>query len=108
MCGGEIFFAKSFGTVIGILPVNNDEEAIEYMNDSPYGLTASIWTSDFERAKRIGERVETGTFYMNRCDYLDPALPWTGVKDIERGASLSHYGYYPLTQLKSVHLRIKW
>jgi len=99
---------ESFGTVIGILPVNNDEEAIEYMNDSPYGLTASIWTSDFERAKRIGERVETGTFYMNRCDYLDPALPWTGVKDTGRGASLSHYDYYQLTQLKSVHLRIKW
>ncbi|HOK09077.1 MAG TPA: aldehyde dehydrogenase family protein [Candidatus Hydrogenedens sp.] len=99
---------ESFGTVIGILPVSGDEEAITYMNDSPYGLTASIWTSDFERAKRIGERVETGTFYMNRCDYLDPALPWTGVKDTGRGASLSHYGYYQLTQLKSMHLRTQW
>ncbi|HOV31899.1 MAG TPA: aldehyde dehydrogenase family protein [Candidatus Hydrogenedens sp.] len=99
---------ESFGPVIGILPVNSDEEAIQYMNDSPYGLTASIWTSDFERAKRIGELVETGTFYMNRCDYLDPALPWTGVKDTGRGASLSHYGYYQLTQLKSMHLRTQW
>lgn len=99
---------ESFGPVIGILPVENDEEAVSLMNDSPYGLTASIWTQDLERAKRIGERIETGTFYMNRCDYLDPALPWTGVKDTGRGATLSHYGYYQLTQLKSMHLRIKW
>ena len=98
---------ESFGPVVGILPVANDEEAIRLMNDSPYGLTASIWTSDAERAKRVGERVETGTFFMNRCDYLDPALPWTGVKDTGKGASLSHYGLLQLTQLKSMHLRVE-
>ncbi|MBI5093168.1 MAG: aldehyde dehydrogenase family protein [Candidatus Hydrogenedentes bacterium] len=96
---------ESFGPVIGITPVSGDDEAISRMNDSPYGLTASIWTADYERAVRIGERVETGTFYMNRCDYLDPALPWCGVKDTGRGATLSHYGLLKLTRLKSMHLR---
>lgn len=96
---------ESFGPVIGILPVSGEEEAIAKMNDSPYGLTASIWTSDFERAVRVGEQIETGTFYMNRCDYLDPALPWTGVKDTGRGATLSHYGLLQLSRLKSMHLR---
>ena len=96
---------ESFGPVIGILPVSGDEEAIRLMNDSAYGLTASIWTSDPVRAARVGARVETGTFFMNRCDYLDPALPWTGVKDTGRGATLSKYGLLQLTQLKSMHLR---
>lgn len=97
---------ESFGPVVGILPVSSDEEAIHYMNDSAYGLTASIWTSDVERAVRIGEKIETGTFYMNRCDFLDPALPWCGVKDTGRGATLSRYGLLQLTRLKSMHLRV--
>lgn len=96
---------ESFGPVVGITPVYDDEEAIRLMNDSPYGLTASIWTSDPKRAVRVGERIETGTFYMNRCDFLDPALPWCGVKDTGRGATLSHYGLHHLTRLKSMHLR---
>ncbi len=98
---------ESFGPVIGILPVSGDEEASRLMNDSAYGLTASIWTSDPVRAARVGARVETGTFFMNRCDYLDPALPWTGVKDTGRGATLSKYGLLQLTQLKSMHLRVE-
>jgi acyl-CoA reductase-like NAD-dependent aldehyde dehydrogenase len=77
------------------------------MNDSPYGLTASIWTADAERAARVGAEVETGTFFMNRCDYVDPALPWTGVKDTGRGCSLSRYGFMQLTRRKSMHLRVK-
>lgn len=96
---------ESFGPVVGILPVASDDEAIRLMNDSAYGLTASIWTSDPARAARVGARVETGTFFMNRCDFLDPALPWTGVKDTGRGATLSKYGLLQLTQLKSMHLR---
>jgi acyl-CoA reductase-like NAD-dependent aldehyde dehydrogenase len=75
------------------------------MNDSPYGLTASIWTSDVDRAIKIGEQIETGTFFMNRCDFLDPALPWCGVKDTGRGATLSQYGLTAFTRLKSMHLR---
>ncbi len=98
---------ESFGPVIGILSVENDEEALRYMNDSPYGLTASLWTSDLDRAIRLGERIQTGTCYMNRCDFLDPALPWCGVKDTGKGATLSHYGLLQLTRLKSMHLRVE-
>jgi acyl-CoA reductase-like NAD-dependent aldehyde dehydrogenase len=96
---------ESFGPVIALMPVEDESEAIARMNDSEYGLTASIWTQDTDRAIRVGEQIETGTFFMNRCDYLDPALPWTGVKDTGRGVSLSHYGLLQLTQRKSMHLR---
>jgi acyl-CoA reductase-like NAD-dependent aldehyde dehydrogenase len=82
------------------------QEAITLMNDSRYGLTASIWTGDAEAALRIGERVETGTWFMNRCDYLDPALAWVGVKDSGRGCTLSVIGYEHLTRPKSFHLRV--
>jgi len=75
------------------------------MNDSEFGLTAAIWTSDVAAAKAIGARVETGTVFMNRCDYLDPALTWTGVKNTGRGATLSTLGYEALTRPKSFHLR---
>ncbi|PWK71747.1 acyl-CoA reductase-like NAD-dependent aldehyde dehydrogenase [Aminobacter sp. AP02] len=98
---------ESFGPIVGIMKVRNDEEAIALMNDSPYGLTASIWTSDTEHAISIGDRVETGTVFMNRCDYLDPALVWTGVKDTGKGAALSQIGYDNLTRPKSYHLREK-
>jgi acyl-CoA reductase-like NAD-dependent aldehyde dehydrogenase len=96
---------ESFGPVVGIMKVKSDEEAIGLMNDSRYGLTAGIWTSDVEAAERIGDRIETGTVFMNRCDYVDPALAWTGVKDTGRGASLSPIGYEMLTRPKSFHLR---
>jgi acyl-CoA reductase-like NAD-dependent aldehyde dehydrogenase len=96
---------ESFGPVVGIMKVADDEEAITLMNDSPYGLTASIWTEDLDIAARIGARVETGTVFANRCDYVDPALVWTGVKDTGKGATLSEIGYANLTQPKSFHLR---
>jgi acyl-CoA reductase-like NAD-dependent aldehyde dehydrogenase len=96
---------ESFGPIVGIMKVRNDEEAIALMNDSPYGLTASIWTSDTDHAAKIGDRVETGTVFMNRCDYLDPALVWTGVKHTGKGAALSAIGYDNLTRPKSFHLR---
>ena len=98
---------ESFGPVVGIMPVKDDDEAIRLMNDSRYGLTAGIWTQDAEAAERIGDRIETGTVFMNRCDYLDPALAWTGVKDTGRGASLSPIGFHALTRPKSYHLRMK-
>jgi acyl-CoA reductase-like NAD-dependent aldehyde dehydrogenase len=97
---------ESFGPVIGIAKVRDEEEAIALMNDSRYGLSASIWTEDVTAAKRVGEAVETGTVYMNRCDYLDPGLAWTGVKETGYGASLSSLGYGPLTRPKSYHLRL--
>ena len=96
-----------FGPVAGLMPVESDEQAIQLMNDSRYGLTASIWTTDAEAAVRIGDRVETGTWFMNRCDYLDPALAWTGVKDSGRGCTLSRLGFEAFTRPKSFHLKLK-
>ncbi|CAD5107263.1 aldehyde dehydrogenase family protein [Zestomonas carbonaria] len=96
---------ESFGPVVGIMPVDDEGEAIDLMNDSPYGLTASIWTRDLDAAERIGDATATGTLFMNRCDYLDPALAWTGVKHSGRGATLSKVGYECLTRPKSFHLR---
>jgi acyl-CoA reductase-like NAD-dependent aldehyde dehydrogenase len=96
---------ESFGPVVGIMPVSGDDEAIAVMNDSPYGLTASIWTRDAEAAGMLGQQLDTGTVFMNRCDYLDPALCWTGCKDTGRGGSLSPLGYMAVTRPKSFHLK---
>ena len=98
---------ECFGPAVAIVPVASDDEAIAKMNDNPFGLTAAIWTEDEKAAIRIGDRVETGTWFMNRCDYLDPALAWVGVKDSGRGCSLSRVGYEYLTRPKSFHLRTK-
>lgn len=96
---------ETFGPVVGIMKVKDDAEAISLMNDNRYGLTASIWTEDINKAMIIGDALNTGTVFMNRCDYLDPALPWTGVKDSGRGCALSSLGYQQLTRAKSFHLR---
>lgn len=96
---------ETFGPVAGIMSVKDDEEAITLMNDSRYGLTASIWTTDIDAALRIGENIEAGTFFMNRCDYLDPALAWTGIKDSGRGCTLSRLGFEAFTRPKSFNLR---
>ena len=98
---------ESFGPVVGIMPVEDDEAALRLMNDSPYGLTAAIFTRDAEAAARLGRDLETGTVFMNRCDYLDPALAWTGVKDTGRGVTLSRLGYDALTRPKSFHFRLQ-
>ncbi|MBB6178593.1 aldehyde dehydrogenase family protein [Pseudorhizobium flavum] len=96
---------ETFGPAVGIMKVKSDDEAISLMNDSKYGLTASLWTQDAERAGRIGREIETGTVFMNRADYLDPALCWTGVKETGRGGSLSVLGFHNLTRPKSYHLK---
>jgi acyl-CoA reductase-like NAD-dependent aldehyde dehydrogenase len=101
----KVMMEETFGPVAGIMRVKSDDEAIKLMNDSPYGLTASIWTRDRDAAERIGVQIETGTVFMNRCDYLDPGLAWTGVKDTGRGTTLSKLGYEALTRPKSFHLR---
>jgi len=103
----SVMMDESFGPVIGLMKVSDDKEAVALMNDSPYGLTAAIWTEDVDAAQAIGREIETGTVFMNRCDYLDPALTWTGVKDTGRGATLSKVGYEALTRPKSYHLRTK-
>ena len=96
-----------FGPVAGIMPVAGDDEAVRLVNDSAFGLTAAVWTRDPEAALAVGSRIETGTFFMNRCDYLDPALAWVGVKDSGRGCTLSRVGYEHLTRPKSYHLRLE-
>lgn len=96
---------ESFGPVVGIMKVKDDDEAINLMNDSDFGLTASLWTKDSARAAAIGKKIETGTVFMNRCDYLDPALCWTGCKETGKGGALSMIGYHNLTRPKSYHLK---
>jgi acyl-CoA reductase-like NAD-dependent aldehyde dehydrogenase len=103
----KVMSEESFGPVVGIMKVANDEEAVKLMNDSAYGLTAAIWTADAEAAIQLGNRLATGTVFMNRCDYLDPELAWTGVKHSGRGATLSRVGYEHLTRPKSFHLRLQ-
>jgi acyl-CoA reductase-like NAD-dependent aldehyde dehydrogenase len=96
-----------FGPVAGVMKVRSDAEAVQLMNDSRFGLTAAIWTQDADAALAIGDRIDTGTWFMNRCDYLDPALAWVGVKDSGRGCTLSRVGYEHLTRPKSFHLRTR-
>ena len=102
----QIMSDECFGPVVGIMPVDTDDEALRLMNDSPFGLTAALFTQDEAAALDLGDRLQTGTVFMNRCDYLDPALAWTGVKNTGRGATLSSLGYEHLTRPKSFHLKI--
>lgn len=102
----RVMTEESFGPVVGIMKVESDEEAISLMNDSEFGLTASVFTQDIDTAVAIGEQLETGTFFVNRCDYLDPALAWTGVKNSGRGCTLSALGYESLTRPKSFHIKL--
>ena len=97
--------AESFGPILPVAKVSGDDEAVLRMNDSRYGLTASVWTQDMDRATRVMSELDAGTVYANRCDYLDPLLPWVGVKDSGKGCSLSHLGFGHLTRPKSFHLR---
>ena len=103
--GMRVMTEETFGPVVGIQRVCSDEEAIELMNDSEFGLTASVFSADVKAAAQIGEKVETGTFFVNRCDYLDPALAWTGVKNSGCGCTLSHIGFEHLTRPKSFHIK---
>ncbi len=101
----QIMCDECFGPVVGIMPVDSDAEALRLMNDSPFGLTAALFTQDEAAALQLGDQLQTGTVFMNRCDYLDPALAWTGVKNTGRGATLSTLGYEHLTRPKSFHLK---
>jgi len=96
---------ETFGPAVGIMSVGSDEEAVRLMNDSEFGLTAAIFSSDASRAETLGDALETGTVFLNRCDYLDPALAWTGVKNSGRGCTLSRVGFEQLTRPKSFHFR---
>jgi acyl-CoA reductase-like NAD-dependent aldehyde dehydrogenase len=104
----NLFTQESFGPILPVMPVESDDEAIAKMNDSRLGLTASVWTRDRDRAVRFSRALECGTVFMNRCDYLDPGLPWSGWKDSGRGVSLSALGFDALTRPKAVHFRLQW
>jgi len=97
---------ETFGPAVGIMKVASDEEAIRLMNDSEFGLTATIFSADAVRAEALGDALETGTVFLNRCDYLDPALAWTGVKNSGRGCTLSRVGFEQLTRPKSYHFKV--
>ncbi|MEP2781588.1 MAG: aldehyde dehydrogenase family protein [Pseudoruegeria sp.] len=101
----RVMHEESFGPVVGIMSVKDDAEAVRLMNDSDFGLTASVWTQDVTRAEHIANQIETGTVFMNRADYLDPGLCWTGCKDTGRGGGLSVIGYHNLTRPKSFHFK---
>ena len=105
--GMRVMTEESFGPVVGIQKVRDDEEALALMNDSEFGLTAAIFSADAEAAMALAERVEAGTVFLNRCDYLDPALAWTGVKNSGRGCTLSSVGYEQLTRPKSFHFKTR-
>ncbi|MDP9037413.1 MAG: aldehyde dehydrogenase family protein [Myxococcota bacterium] len=104
----KLFRQEAFGPILPVMPVKNDEEALAKMNDSPLGLTASVWTLDRDRAASFARSLECGTVFMNRCDFLDPALPWSGRKDSGCGVSLSAFGFDGLTRPKAVHFRLSW
>ncbi len=97
---------ETFGPAVGIMSVASDAEALRLMNDSEFGLTAAIYSADAQRAEILGDSLETGTVFLNRCDYLDPALAWTGVKNSGRGCTLSRVGFEQLTRPKSFHFRV--
>jgi len=102
-----IMVEESFGPIVAIAPVENDDEAVKLINDSPYGLTASVWSSDRARAERIAAQCDVGTVYMNRCDYLDPALPWSGRRDSGKGIGLCHLGFHPFTRTKGYNFKLQ-
>ncbi|MDR4513816.1 aldehyde dehydrogenase family protein [Nitrosomonas sp.] len=104
--GMRVMTEETFGPVVGIMKVDSDAQAVALMNDSVYGLTASVFTRDIETAVTLGRQIETGTFFVNRCDYLDPELAWTGVKNTGRGCTLSKLGFNAFTRPKSFHIKI--
>jgi len=103
----RVMTEESFGPVVGIMKVSSDEEAVHLMNDSEFGLSAAIFSADIDKAIELGEKIETGTFFVNRCDFLDPELAWTGVKNTGRGCTLSSEGFNAFTRLKSFHIKTK-
>jgi len=96
---------ETFGPVIPVMKVKSDAEAIQFMNDSEFGLTASIWTKDTDKGADIAENVDAGTVFVNRCDFPSPDLAWTGWKNSGKGVTLSKFGFEQFVKLKSFHIK---
>jgi acyl-CoA reductase-like NAD-dependent aldehyde dehydrogenase len=103
----DVMRTETFGPVLPVMPVDSDDDALALMNDSDLGLTAAVYTADRDRAARIARQLAVGTVYMNQCDTLDPALPWTGVKDSGKGATLSALGFAHLTRPRSINFKLR-
>ncbi|KAI4116434.1 MAG: hypothetical protein LQ345_003150 [Seirophora villosa] len=101
----DVMNEETFGPVIPVMKVGNDEEALLLMNDSEFGLTASIWTSDVSAGEKLAQEVDAGTVFVNRCDFPSPDLAWTGWKNSGKGVSLSKFGFEQFVRLKSFHLK---
>ncbi|RGP69828.1 nad-dependent aldehyde dehydrogenase [Fusarium sporotrichioides] len=101
----RVMTEESFAPIIPVMKVKDDSEAIKYMNDSEFGLTASIWTKDTDKGYELAEEVEAGTVFVNRCDYPAPDLAWTGWKNSGKGQTLSKFGFDQFVKLKSYHLK---
>ncbi|KAL8812482.1 MAG: hypothetical protein Q9223_007282 [Gallowayella weberi] len=101
----DVMNEETFGPVIPVMKVGDDEEAVRLMNDSEFGLTASIWTSDVKAGERLAQDVEAGTVFVNRCDFPSPDLAWTGWKNSGKGVSLSKFGFEQFVRLKSLHVK---
>jgi acyl-CoA reductase-like NAD-dependent aldehyde dehydrogenase len=102
----DVMKSESFGPILPVMAVDSDEQALELMNDSDLGLTASLWMADRDHAAALARRLEVGTVYLNQCDLLDPALPWTGVKDSGKGSTLSPLGFHHLTRPRSIFFKL--
>lgn len=100
-----IMTAETFGPVIPVMKVSSDAEALTFMNDSIFGLTASIWTRDEQQGEHLAQSVEAGTVFVNRADYPSPDLAWTGWKQSGKGVTLSRFGFEQFTKVRSVHVK---
>ena len=96
---------ESFGPVIGIMKVKNDQEALDLMQDTDYGLTASVYSESFDRAQKILSHINAGTAYWNCCDRVSAAVPWSGRKQSGFGVTLSHQGIRAFTKTKAYHMK---
>ncbi len=101
----KLMTEESFGPVIGIQKVKDDAEAVKLMRDTPYGLTAAVYSTSRERAEQVMKNMDTGTVYWNCCDRVSAALPWSGRRNSGVGATLSYHGIRAFVQPKAYHLR---
>ena len=101
----NVMLEESFGPILSIMSVTNDDQAISLINDSKYGLTSSLWSNDINTCLALAKDIEVGTVFLNRCDYLDPELVWTGRKNTGNGISLSKYAFNTITQFKVIILK---